>query len=742
MSTCPTCGTKYGPNVHLCSRDGAVLEEDASPEQQQVGKVLAGKYRLDAALSHGGMGVVYRATHVMLNKPVAVKLIKSDLAVSAEVARRFQREARAASNLNHPNIVAVYDLGQTEDGTLYIAMELVDGPSLKDVIKGGGPMEASRTCRILGPVANALSLAHRHGIIHRDLKPQNIMLADGGGGAEVPKLLDFGIAKTFDETTAQLTATGSALGTPQYMSPEQALGKPVDERADLYSLGIILYEMLVGEVPFSDQSTAAILVKQVSELPVRPSVRRPEVSPALEAIALRCMEKDPANRFQSADEVFTALNAAGAADGAAGVAADPPAGGARAGSAWDATLPAAVATAGLSQAPQGGGAATPAAGPQTVQLTAQQPAPTPQQAPTIPAPAPTAVQGGVAPPAPATATHPTVSMPAEAKPAAAPVAPVVVAAPGGAKSSRGARPLILLGVAVLVLISVAAAAWQLGYLPPGARRSAQAPVAGMPANAAAAPSTVAGTQADHPGEPSATPATGAPGTTAGANPPAATGEQAGRPAEQPAPAGDSAARLAEPPARSAEPPPTTPLVKGPRQPAGGDTAAARPAAAKAAPAAATRAPGAGAAAVGRGAPAAPGAATALVPQNPSVFVRCSGAPEICSAARTTFAQALQRDGMTTSSSPASADVVVEATATIVDERSEEQFGTTFVVRTYSLAVDANATRFRESIPMPEPRTFSFDARYGPQRATENTRVVANSAIESVREYWKKKGSVP
>ncbi|MBW8867515.1 MAG: serine/threonine protein kinase [Acidobacteria bacterium] len=281
--------------------------EHATPTPSHAGQVLDGKYRLDALLAEGGMGAVYRATHVMLGKTVAIKLIRSAIVASPEIVRRFQREARAATALNHPNIVSVYDLGQTPDGTLYIAMEYVDGPSLKALIQSGRPIPVARTIAILRQVASALATAHRHNIVHRDLKPQNIMLAAGHDGSEVAKLVDFGIAKTFDEST-QLTNTGSALGTPYYMSPEQIDGRNVDARADIYALGIILYEMLVGEVPFADQSTPAVLVKQLRERPVRPSLKNAAVPPALEAIALRCLEKDPEQRYQTADEFAAALS--------------------------------------------------------------------------------------------------------------------------------------------------------------------------------------------------------------------------------------------------------------------------------------------------------------------------------------------------------------------------------------------------------------------------------------------------
>lgn len=469
MSICPTCKTTYPDTMRLCPTDGTVLEGGQAPRDENVGRSLDGKYRLDKRLSSGGMGTVYKATHLMLGKALAVKLIKADLPASPDVVRRFQREAKAASNLNHPNIVPAYDLGQTQDGTLYIAMEYIDGPSLKDVIQAG-PIDPARTINLLRQVASALSLAHKHDIIHRDLKPQNIMLTKDADGRDVAKLLDFGIAKTLDDSATQLTATGFSLGTPQYMSPEQAYGRPVDGRSDLYSLGIILYEMLVGEVPFSDPSTPAVLVKQMTEAPIPPALKRPDrqISPELAAIALRCLEKDPAKRFQTADEFSAALDAAAASLGATVLPLPLP--GHVVG-----TMPSAAtsATVVIGKPPSG----------QTTQLPTPVPAVAPANQTTRAAGAGLAAAsdapastGGTTmvtpkaaqPPAasyaaPATAGAASPSAPAPA-PAAAPVPAPAPAATATRKSGSGSRAAVAAAVAILLLGGAAYGALRMGLI--------------------------------------------------------------------------------------------------------------------------------------------------------------------------------------------------------------------------------------------------------------------------------------
>ena len=321
MRQCTKCGRQFEGNETVCPDDGAILEGGVSFEKRAVGKTLEGKYRIDGFLKRGGMGAVYRGTHLMLNKPVAIKLIKPELVSSSEVVQRFLREARAAAHLSHPNIVTVHDLGQTPDGMLYIVMELVPGSSLKEVIQAEGAWEAKRVVRLVKAIASALGVAHRNNVVHRDLKPQNIMVTRDSDGNEIPKLLDFGIAKTLEPTSPALTSTGMVLGTPHYMSTEQAKGAPADRRSDLYALGVILYEMLVGSVPFDDASIPQILIKHLTEMPLPPSSVNPGVPPGLEAIVLRLLEKDPDRRYQNAEELIEALD--GVEDIAVEIAAAP-----------------------------------------------------------------------------------------------------------------------------------------------------------------------------------------------------------------------------------------------------------------------------------------------------------------------------------------------------------------------------------------------------------------------------------
>ncbi|HYX44814.1 MAG TPA: Stk1 family PASTA domain-containing Ser/Thr kinase [Acidimicrobiales bacterium] len=259
-------------------------------------RVLSGRYQVVRHLARGGMAEVYLAHDQLLDRRVAVKVLFPDLAQDGSFVERFRREARAAAGLNHQNIVSVYDFGE-DDGSYYIVMEYVDGPTLRDIIRSEGPFEPVRAAEVGADVAAALAVAHQHGIIHRDVKPGNVLLADS-----LVKVADFGIARAGDPRES-LTMTGAVMGTATYLSPEQAQGNPIDHRSDLYSLGVVLYEMLAGRPPFSGDSPVAIAYRHLSEDALPPSTHNSAVPPALDAAVLRAMAKDPDARYESAAQL-------------------------------------------------------------------------------------------------------------------------------------------------------------------------------------------------------------------------------------------------------------------------------------------------------------------------------------------------------------------------------------------------------------------------------------------------------
>jgi eukaryotic-like serine/threonine-protein kinase len=276
--------------------------------------IIDGRYRVLQRVGSGGMADVVCAEDLQLGRKVAIKLLHRRFAEDAEFVERFRREASSAAGLQHPNVVAVYDRGAW-DGTYYIAMEYLDGRSLKKLVQDEAPLAPARAVDLTMQILKAARFAHKRGIIHRDLKPHNVIV-DAEGRA---KVTDFGIAKA---GASDMTQTGSIMGTAQYLSPEQAQGLAVSAASDLYSVGIILYEMLTGRVPFEGESAVTIALKQVSEQPVPPSAYNPEIPPALEAVVLRALEKEPSRRFADSDEFAAALEAAAA--GVAPVAAGPP----------------------------------------------------------------------------------------------------------------------------------------------------------------------------------------------------------------------------------------------------------------------------------------------------------------------------------------------------------------------------------------------------------------------------------
>ncbi len=284
-----------------------------------IGQVIANKFAIEARLGSGAMGIVYRAKQLALQRTVAVKVLHREVAADEEFAARFWREARAASRLDHVNSIRVIDFGREPDGLMYLAMEYVEGCDLFEWVSRNGRPSVRSVAEILSQVLAALAVAHDMGVVHRDLKPENIMVvravSDDGEGLDVVKVCDFGIAKLLDAspivTSArrQLTA-GFALGTPAYMSPEQARGEDQDARSDLYSVGIVLYELLTEQLPFVADSVLAVMLKQINDEPVPPSACVSDVDSGLEAICMKALRKDRADRYQSAREMRGALLAA------------------------------------------------------------------------------------------------------------------------------------------------------------------------------------------------------------------------------------------------------------------------------------------------------------------------------------------------------------------------------------------------------------------------------------------------
>ncbi|WP_419049057.1 Stk1 family PASTA domain-containing Ser/Thr kinase, partial [Enorma massiliensis] len=266
--------------------------------QQQV---LGGRYLLKDKVGTGGMATVYRAQDQVLNRTVAVKIMLPQYAGDATFAARFKQEAQAAAGLSSPYIVGVYDWGKDGD-TYYIVMEYLRGTDLKSGIRSHGALDPKKVAQIGSQICAALSVAHKHEIIHRDIKPQNIMVLPDGN----IKVMDFGIARA---KNSHLTQDNNVLGTAHYVSPEQTRGQELGPTSDIYSLGVVMYECATGQVPFDGDDAISVALKQVNELPVPPSQLNPNLDADLERIILRCMEKDPANRFQTADELRQTLNA-------------------------------------------------------------------------------------------------------------------------------------------------------------------------------------------------------------------------------------------------------------------------------------------------------------------------------------------------------------------------------------------------------------------------------------------------
>lgn len=308
MKQCPSCKRELEDHLIFCPFDGEPLGVRVTNEF--VGILLDDKYRLEEKVGEGGMGTVYRATHIQMENTVAVKILRPDLASDQTAVERFRREARSTAQIRHPNAVAVTDFGVTRDaGIAYLVMEFLEGEDLRHKIKQKRRLDLEETALILSQTCSAVSAAHFRGIIHRDLKPDNIWLIKTEEGVEHVKVLDFGIAKLKASTDVSLTQ-GAIIGTPYYMSPEQCRGEELDPGSDVYSLGVILYEMLTGRVPFDGSNPLAVVLKHSTEHPRRLRELRPDIPEQVERVVLRALEKKREDRQTSAVQLAQEFEAA------------------------------------------------------------------------------------------------------------------------------------------------------------------------------------------------------------------------------------------------------------------------------------------------------------------------------------------------------------------------------------------------------------------------------------------------
>jgi eukaryotic-like serine/threonine-protein kinase len=340
---CQTCQTPLEPNARFCGVCGhrlapaadkpssPVLQPPppapqpprplpkpvpkAEPVDPYLGQSLNNRFRIESKIGEGGFGAVYKGLQLATGRKVALKLLHPEMTADENLVARFRREGLVLCNLRDAHTITTYDFDQTPDGTLYIAMELLEGKSLHEVFHASAPLEWRRVLRILTAMCSSLAEAHAQGIVHRDLKPENIYLEHRSGNPDFVKILDFGIAKvmrgdTIDPQSAQLTATGQTLGTLEYMSPEQLMGKQLDGRSDVYALGVVGYEMITGRLPFPDaKGPAGLITAQLKQTPTAPSVANPSVglSPAVDRLLLKCLEKDRNQRYADVSAFANAI---------------------------------------------------------------------------------------------------------------------------------------------------------------------------------------------------------------------------------------------------------------------------------------------------------------------------------------------------------------------------------------------------------------------------------------------------
>ncbi len=301
LKICPTCGTEYPANERFCPRDGTALRSQGN-ENDLVGSMIAERYHVLKKLGEGGMGQVYLAEHVKMGRKSAVKVMNPGMVHDADAISRFNREAANASRINHPNVAGIYDFGETADGLIYLAMEFIEGESLTSLVERTGALPAIRAAEITRQVAEGLNVAHDMGIVHRDLKPDNIMIAKSRDGSDCVKVVDFGIAKAAGAENQKVTKTGLVVGTPEYMSPEQLAGDKLDGRSDIYSLGLVTFNMLTGSLPFRGESAQESMIMRLTDEPATLATVKPDVAwPAeVQMVMARALARKAADRYQDA----------------------------------------------------------------------------------------------------------------------------------------------------------------------------------------------------------------------------------------------------------------------------------------------------------------------------------------------------------------------------------------------------------------------------------------------------------
>ena len=311
IKVCTQCGTEYDLTQKFCPADGSPLRFQ-SADDHLIGQMVADRYQILSLIGEGGMGRVYLAEHVRMGRKSAVKVINPALATTADAISRFNREAANACKINHPNVAQVYDFGEMADGTLYLAMEYIDGETLDAIIAREGPLPVTRSALITKQVADALAAAHHLGIVHRDLKPENVMVARHLDGTDWVKVVDFGIAKTIQRDgggSQTVTTAGVSLGTPEYMSPEQLAGERLDHRTDVYSLGLVTFNMLTGQLPYPKLTSKETLVRRLTSPPRTLAEVRPEIAwpPALQQTLDRALATEAADRYDNVGDFGRAV---------------------------------------------------------------------------------------------------------------------------------------------------------------------------------------------------------------------------------------------------------------------------------------------------------------------------------------------------------------------------------------------------------------------------------------------------